>query len=155
MRHLALPSLLVVLAACLPDGPVGPAGPEGLPGPTGPQGIQGEPGPTGPTGPQGIQGPPGPTGPGLDRANVYCKSATMDAVQQTIDVTCDADLDVPLTGSCDPVGRPGTYVLCTNAPQLWDGPRTGQPAMWTCGWCDGAGGVNLQGARAWICCVRP
>ena len=79
----------------------------------------------------------------------------MDAVQQTIDVTCDGDLDVPIGGSCDttPAAR-GAYTLCTNMPQFWDGPRTGQPAMWTCGWCSSTGYVNVQFARAWICCVR-
>ena len=71
------------------------------------------------------------------------------------DVTCDGDLDVPLTGSCDALGRPGSYTLCSSTPQLWDGPRTGHPAMWTCGWCSTTGFVNVQFARAWICCVRP
>ena len=86
---------------------------------------------------------------------VYCNSVTMDAVQQTIDVTCDGDLDIPLSGSCDAVGKPGTYTLCFNTPQFWSGPRTGQPAMWSCGWCSATGFVNLQGAKAWMCCVRP
>jgi hypothetical protein len=78
----------------------------------------------------------------------------MAAAQQTISVTCDGDLDVPLTGSCDPFAATGTYTLCTNTPELWDGPRTGQPAKWTCGWCSTTGFVTIVGARAWMCCVR-
>jgi hypothetical protein len=152
MRHLALASLLLGLVACTNEGPVGPQGPKGDPGIQGPKGDQGL---QGIQGEQGIQGPRGLPGAGLDRSKVYCNSATMDAVQQTIDVTCTGDLDVPVGGSCDPVGRPGTYALCTNQPQFWDGPRTGQPAMWSCGWCNPQGFQNLQGARAWICCVRP
>ena len=153
MRLLVLAPLLAGFVAC--DGPRGPEGPQGPSGPSGPQGLKGDKGDQGIQGIQGIQGPIGPPGVGLDRSKVYCKSATMDAVQQSISVTCDGDLDVPLSGSCDPIGKPGTYTLCANLPELWDGPRTGQPAKWSCGWCDAAGGINLQGARAWICCVRP
>lgn len=152
MRTLAIVAVLAFAAGCTNDGtqgPVGPPGPAGPSGPTGPQGPQGAPGQ------QGIQGLPGLPGAGLDRSKVYCKSASMDAVQLTLDVTCDGDLDVPLTGSCDALGRPGSYTLCSSTPQLWDGPRTGQPAMWTCGWCSTTGFLNVQFARAWICCVRP
>ncbi len=77
---------------------------------------------------------------------MYCNNATMGAADLAISATCNGDLDVPLSGSCDPVGKPGTYTLCVNAPELWDGPRTGQPAKWTCGWCDAVGAVILQGA---------
>jgi len=152
MKTRALASILAVLAACSQEGPRGPEGPPGSsgpPGPSGPQGLQGG------QGPQGLQGVQGPPGVGLDRTRVYCNSTTMDAVQQTLDVTCTGDLDVPLSGTCDAVGKPGSYTLCTNAPQFWDGPRTGQPAMWTCGWCSTTGFVNVQFAKAWICCVRP
>ena len=155
MRHLALAALLIVLAACTQEGPRGPEGPQGPEGPTGPQGMQGVQGATGSQGIQGLQGVQGPPGVGLDRTKVYCNSAVADASQLSLDVTCNGDLDVPIGGSCDPVGRPGTYALCSNAPQFWDGPRTGQPAMWSCGWCDGVGAVNLPGAKAWICCARP
>jgi hypothetical protein len=154
MRQLTVTLVLLAGVACAegPRGSEGPQGPSGPPGPSGPSGPEGPQGPTGSRGLPGIQGIPGV---GLDRTKVYCKSATVDAVQQSISVTCDADIDVPLTGACDAAGVPGSYTLCTNLPQLWDGPRTGQPAMWTCGWCNGVGGVNLQGAKAWICCVRP
>ena len=150
MPRLFAVSLLVASLACErgPTGPQGPPGPQGIPG------SQGTPGLPGPKGDVGATGPTGPTGPGLDRSKVYCNSATMDAVQLTLNVTCSTDTDVPLAGSCDPAGKPGTYALCTNLPQFWDGPRTGQPAMWTCGWCSTAGFVNLQLAKAWICCVR-
>lgn len=152
MRKLALAAVLVALAACTE----GERGPQGPPGPEGARGEQGPPGPQGVQGEQGIQGIPGPPGLGLNRSNVYCKSAAMGALPALgIDVTCDADEDVPLTGSCDPAGRAGAYTLCTNQPQFWDGPRTGQPAMWSCGWCSTTGFVNLQGAKAWICCVSP
>jgi hypothetical protein len=154
MRHFIFATVVAASMACS-EGPRGPQGLQGPAGQTGPTGPQGDPGATGPQGPQGIQGIQGVPGVGLDRSKVYCKSATMDAVQQFIDVTCDGDLDVPLSGSCDAAGKPGAYTLCTNLPQLWDGPRTGQPAMWSCGWCNGVGGINLQGAQAWICCVRP
>ncbi len=152
MRALAIVALLALAAGCTNDGTQGPVGPPGPPGPSGPTGSQG---PQGTPGQQGSQGIPGLPGAGLDRSNVYCKSASMDAVQLTLDVTCDGDLDVPLTGSCDALGRPGSYTLCSSTPQLWDGPRTGHPAMWTCGWCSTTGFVNVQFARAWICCVRP
>lgn len=155
MRPLLLALLLLGIGACTQDGARGPEGPEGPPGPTGPSGPSGPQGIQGQEGQQGLQGFVGPPGAGLDRTKVYCNSASMDAVQQTIGVTCDADLDVPLTGSCDPLGQPGSYTLCTNLPELWSGPRTGQPARWTCGWCSTTGFVNIQGARAWICCVRP
>ena len=152
MKRLAMVAVLLFIVACSQQGPQGP---QGATGPTGPQGPSGPVGPTGPTGPQGIQGFPGLPGPGFDRNKVYCNSVTMDAVQQTIDATCDGDLDIPLSGSCDPVGRAGSYTLCFNSPQFWSGPRTGQPAMWSCGWCSATGTVNLQGAKAWMCCVRP
>ena len=143
-------SLLVLAVAC-EKGPTGAQGPEGPQGLQGPQGLKGD---TGLQGPQGLQGLQGPPGPGLDRTKVYCNSATMDSVQLTLNVTCSTDTDVPIVGSCDPAGKPGSYTLCTNQPQFWDGPRTGQPAMWTCGWCSTTGFVNLQAARAWICCLR-
>ncbi len=152
MRTLVFASVVAFVAAC--EGPRGPEGPQGPTGPSGPQGLKGDQGLQGVQGIQGIQGLPGPPGPGLDRAKVYCNSATMDAVQLSISVTCNGDLDVPLSGSCDPVGKPGAYTLCANRPELWDGPRTGQPAMWSCAWCDTGGSINLQFARAWICCVR-
>lgn len=152
MRPLALALLLAVLAACSQEGPRGPEGPPGPTGATGPSGPQGSQGGQGPQGNPGIQGPPGV---GLDRTKVYCNSATMDAVQLTISATCDGDLDVPLSGSCDAAGRPGSYTLCSSFPELWSGPRTGQPAMWSCGWCSTAGFVNVQFAKAWICCARP
>jgi hypothetical protein len=154
MRPIVVTSMLAAVLACS-EGPRGPQGPEGPQGPIGPKGDQGPSGPQGAQGIQGIQGIQGVPGVGLDRTKVYCKSATMAPDQLFVDVTCDGDLDVPLTGSCDAVGRPGTYTLCTNLPQVWNGPRTGQPAMWSCGWCSDVGGVNLQGAKAWICCVRP
>lgn len=152
MRTLALASILAVLAACSQEGPQGPEGPPGSPGPPGPSGPQGL---QGGQGLQGLPGSQGLPGVGLDRTKVYCKSATMDGVQLALDVTCDGDLDVPLTGSCDAAGKPGSYTLCTSTPQFWDGPRTGQPAMWSCGWCSTTGFVNVQLAKAWICCVRP
>jgi len=155
MRTLALASLLAVLAGCSQDGPVGPAGPPGPTGPSGPSGPQGPQGLQGGQGQQGLPGLQGPPGVGFDRTKVYCKSATMDAVQLTLSVTCDGDLDVPLSGSCDAAGKPGSYTLCSSFPELWDGPRTGQPAMWSCGWCSTTGFVNVQAARAWICCARP
>jgi len=151
MRALVLAVLLPALAAC-----EGARGPQGL---EGPQGAQGSQGPQGPQGSQGLQGPQGPqglqglTGPGLDRNKVYCNSAIMDAVQTHISASCDGDLDVPLAGSCDPVGAPGSYTLCANLPEFWSGPRTGQPATWTCGWCSTTRLVSIQGARAWMCCV--
>jgi hypothetical protein len=157
-------AVLAALVSCTQEGPRGPQGPEGPTGATGQQGLVGPVGATGPQGPsgvqgvegpQGVQGIPGVPGPGFDRNKVYCNSVTMDAVQQTIDVTCDGDFDIPLSGSCDAVGRPGSYTLCFNSPQLWSGPRTGQPAKWSCGWCSTVGFVNLQGAKAWMCCVRP
>jgi hypothetical protein len=154
MRHIAVTSMLAAALACS-EGPRGPEGPQGAAGPPGPTGPKGDSGPQGLQGIQGIQGLQGPPGVGLDRSKVYCNSATMDATQLFIDVTCTGDLDVPLSGACDAGGKAGTYTLCTNLPQLWDGPRTGQPAMWTCGWCDAVAGKNLQGAKAWICCVRP
>ncbi len=153
MRLLVLAPLLAVFVAC--EGSRGPAGPQGPTGPSGPQGPKGDKGDQGIQGIQGIQGPIGPPGVGLDRSKVYCNHATMTATQLSISITCNGDLDVPLSGSCDPVGRPGAYTLCSNLPELWDGPRTGQPAMWTCAWCDTGGSINLQGARAWICCTRP
>ena len=150
MGRLGLAALILALCACKgATGAPGPSGPEGPQGPQGAQGMQGI------QGPQGIQGIPGPPGAGLDRTKVYCNSTTMVAMQQTINATCTADTDVPIGGSCDAVGTPGSYTLCTNEPQLWDGPRPGQPAMWTCGWCSTTGYVNLTGAKAWICCVRP
>ena len=155
MRQLALAIVVVGLAACSSEGPRGPQGLDGPPGPPGPSGPSGPQGLPGQQGQQGIQGNQGLPGAGLDRNKVYCTSASMDAVQQTVSVTCAGDLDVPLTGSCDPLGLPGAYTLCANLPELWDGPRTGQPARWTCGWCSMTGFVNLQTARAWICCVRP
>lgn len=149
-RRVAI-TILLVLAACErgATGPQGPEGPQGLPGQ---QGAKGDPGTPGA---KGDPGTPGLNGAGLDRTKVYCNSATMDAVQLTLNVTCSTDTDVPLAGSCDPAGKPGTYSLCTNLPQFWDGPRVGQPAMWTCGWCSAGGYMNLQFAKAWICCVRP
>jgi len=152
MRSLAAAVLLAVLAACEgARGPQGPEGPTGAQGAQGPQGLQGSQGSQGPQGPQGLQGL---TGPGLDRNKVYCNSASMDAVQLSISATCDGDLDVPLAGSCDPVGKTGSYTLCTNMPEFWDGPRTAQPARWTCAWCSTTSFINIQAARAWMCCVR-
>ena len=151
MAKLGVATLILALGAC--KGATGSPGPPGPEGPQGPQGAQGIPGIQGP---QGIQGAPGLPGAGLDRSKIYCNSATMGpSPQQTVNVTCTADIDVPTGGSCDPAGQPGTYTLCSNEPQLWDGPRPGQPAIWTCGWCSGTGPINLQGAKAWICCVRP
>lgn len=96
MRKLALAAVLVALAACTE----GERGPQGPPGPEGARGEQGPPGFQGVQGEQGIQGIQGPPGLGLDRSNVYCKSAVMGALPALgIDVTCDADEDVPLTGS--------------------------------------------------------
>lgn len=156
MRELALVALVVfTLGGCSSEGPRGPQGLQGAPGPSGPSGPQGVQGDQGPQGLPGLQGAPGLPGAGFDRNKVYCNSAVMDAVQTTLDVTCDGDLDIPLSGSCDPVGRPGAYTLCFNEPQFWSGPRTGQPAMWSCAWCSTTSTVNLQGAKAWMCCVRP
>ena len=45
------------------EGPVGPAGPQGVVGPRGPQGVQGDTGAQGGVGPQGPQGAQGDTGP--------------------------------------------------------------------------------------------
>ncbi len=150
MRFDVVMLLVVGLMACSKGdtGPQGPQGPQGPVGSTGPQGPKGD------QGPQGIEGVQGVPGVGLDRSKVYCNSATMNATQQTLNVTCNSDTDVPIGGSCDTGGQPGTWTLCANEPQLWDGPRTGQPAMWTCGWCSATGPVNVQGAKAWICCVK-
>ena len=150
MTKLAI-ALLVVVAAGCEKGPTGPQGPQG------PQGIQGSQGPKGDPGilgPVGATGPTGPTGPGLDRSKVYCNSVTMDSVALNITVQCATDTDVPLSGSCETFGPTAALTLCDNRPQLWDGPRTGQPAQWTCAWCSSAGAVNVTGAKAWICCVR-
>ncbi len=78
----------------------------------------------------------------------------MDAAALIITVQCNTDTDVPITGSCETFGPTQALTPCDNRPQLWDGPRVGQPAQWTSAWCTGAGTVNVQGARAWICCVR-
>ena len=150
MTKLAI-ALLVVVAAGCEKGPTGPQGPQG---PQGIQGIQGTKGDPGIQGPVGATGPTGPTGPGLDRSKVYCNSVTMNGTDLTITVQCTADTDVPLSGSCETFGPTPALTLCDNRPQLWDGPRPGTPAQWTCAWCTGAGTVNVMGARAWICCVR-
>ena len=52
-----------------------------------------------------------------------------------------------LTGSCDPLAKTGSYTLCTNQPEFWDGPRTGQPARWTCAWCSTTSFINIQAER--------
>lgn len=62
--------------------------------------------------------------------------------------------NVPIGGSCETFSPSPALTPCDNRPQFWDGPRVGQPAQWTCGWCTNAGAVNVPGARAWICCVR-
>lgn len=150
MTRLAIASLLAASLAC----ERGSTGPQGPPGASGLQGVKGDPGLPGLKGDIGPTGPTGPTGPGLDRSKVYCNSVTASATDLVLTAQCSADIDVPLTGSCETFGPTPALTPCDNRPQLWDGPRPGTPAQWVCAWCSSAGVVNVTGAKAWVCCVR-
>lgn len=153
MRKLALASMLVALSAC-ERGPTGPQGPQGLQGPQGNPGPQGNAGTPGTKGDPGSPGLPGPPGAGLDRGKIYCVSQTMDATALILRVACTASADVPVSGSCESAGPTAALTLCENRAELWDGPRA-EAAQWTCSWCSSTGAVNVQGAKAWICCASP
>lgn len=152
MSKLAL-AITLALAACDRGaaGRQGPQGPQGLQGDPGPKGDPGSPGPRGDPGTPGLPGPPGA---GLDRAKIYCVSQTADAATLILRATCSASTDVPIAGSCETASSTAAVTLCENRPELWDGPRT-DSAQWTCSWCTSGGAVNVQGAKAWICCARP
>ncbi len=125
MKRFLIPFVLIlVVASCGKEGPMGPVGPEG---PQGPAGVDGSEGPTGPEGPQGPAGPEGPQGPigpegpaGVSLLKEYTATIPSDG---------NYTLDVPeITGK-----RTTTYVMA-----YWAFPTS--PNIWTPmtdGWLDG------------------
>lgn len=153
--------MVAILAAC--SGSTGVAGPQG---PKGDQGI------AGPQGAQGLQGAPGPQGvPGIpqSRSDIYCNGRTvglyvadggLSGTGGGFTVYCNADRDVPLSGSC--YGQwPQDTRLQTNAPGVWPATAaeldagTAGPADWVCDWRISGGPVHdLPQVQGVICCIK-
>lgn len=147
-----------------PKGDTGEQGPAGPAGPEGPRGPQGAPGATGPTGMPGAEGPPGMTGGGLyvAKAGVYCRGA--NATSSNVEVKCDTDRDLLISGGCNAGNLPSAWMLRTNGParNVWPGdgvhPAGGVgEATWRCEWTAENPNplpdfANSQ-AKATICCV--
>jgi hypothetical protein len=161
-------ALVLLLTACTgSQGPKGDTGAQGVQGPKGdtgaqgPKGDTGAQGPKGDTGAQGIQGIPGATGGGLyvNRSAVYCREQQgLSAGNADLTVTCAAQADLPLTGSCsgndDRIGLP-----MVSEPINWNAPNpipiTDAPAGWHCQYGKNGAAITVAYpfAVARICCV--
>ena len=150
--------IATLLAACSAStGQKGPAGP------TGPQGPQGVPGP---------QGDAGPTGGGLytSRTQIVCKGiqglfvadggvvASGGGASGTMQVRCDDENDLPLTGSCEG-SVPSDTALVGNVPDTWmasaaDLDAGVLPAGWMCSWVITGTVHDLPNVQGQMCCIK-
>jgi hypothetical protein len=161
MRYRFLATILLMAPlGCSSKGDAGPTGPQG---PAGPQGAQGLQGPVGPPGPAGDAG----GGLYAARTDAYCNSRSglfiadggVQGGQGQMEVSCDSEIDLPLTGTCDG-SQPGQYLLTFSHSANWGGPadplNPSQAARWQCTWQQwpGASAADMTQARAEICCIR-
>lgn len=156
--------LVTLLASCQGStGPQGPPGPKGDPGTQGIQGTQGpkgdpgDPGQQGLQGQQGIQGPPGPANGGLyaSRSDIYYRSSAVGTTTGFVEVSCDANGDLPLAGSCTEAEATSLHQCLEPGLSFWPNPNPTSPALYRCGWC--AGGVVVSAvptAQAHIVCIK-
>lgn len=152
--------VVVVASSCSsfqgPKGDPGPEGPQGPAGAEGPRGPQGFAGPIGATGPQGPEGMPGMNGGGLyvNKASVYCQEAV--ATTDGVEVSCNDDNDLLLTGGCSSGALSGTWTLRANFPAR-NVVGVGAAAAWRCEWGAATGTPQpdwgAAAAKAHICCV--
>lgn len=156
MRYHVL--IIAVLTAC--SGSTGSRGPTG---PQGPQGPQGVPGP---------QGDAGPAGGGIytSRSQVVCKGiqglfvadggvvASGGGAGGTMQVRCDDEHDLPLTGSCEG-SLPSDTALVSNVPDSWMASEADLdagvlPAGWMCAWVITGTVHDLPNVQGQMCCIK-
>jgi len=133
----------------------------GCAGPIGPQGEPGDEGPPGDAGAAGPKGDTGSTGGGYytSRENVYCNEVigTTSADAFRIAVDCNDANDLYLTGGCDRVNAPDSF-LYENAPVAIDQTTaSGFSAGHRCQWVFNPGGSapsSLPSARGRVCCIQ-
>src|SRR6266498_2469855 len=119
-------------------GPAGPVGPEGPQGSTGPQGAAG---PAGSPGPNGPAGPPGAANGGFyaSRANIYYRQSAVGTTTGIVQVSCDTNLDLPLSGACTEGENTALHLCLPPDLAAWPNANPSTPAAYVCTWC--AGGV--------------
>lgn len=161
LMRACLVATLTMLAACEgkrgPQGPAGPPGADGTPGTPGAPGAPGAQGDPGPQGIQGIQGPPGPANGGLyaSRADIYYRSSAVGTTTGSVSVSCDANADLPLSGSCTESETTALHLCLEPGISAWSSASPSVPALFRCVWCSGGVVVNnVPTAQAHIVCVK-
>jgi hypothetical protein len=126
-------------------------------------GPQGERGPEGQEGPEGRSGPPGDAGtPGgghyTSKQSVYCKEATGTtmAAGYALAVDCNDANDLYLTGGCDRVSEPNSFLYENSATGLDRNASSLVEAGHRCAWAFNptTGPSALPAARARLCCIE-
>lgn len=140
-------------------------------GSKGQQGPQGDQGPKGDQGPPGPQGDAGPMGGGIytSRTQVVCKGvqglfvadggvvASGGGASAMMQVRCDDEHDLPLTGSCEGT-IPSDTAMIGNAPDSWMASASELdagilPAGWMCTWVM-TSIHDLPNVQGQMCCIQ-
>jgi hypothetical protein len=153
-----LPLILLLCAGCGSNtGTVGPAGPPGPVGPQGPTGPQGTAGLAGSAGAIGPPGPPGPANGGLyaSRADIYYRASAVGTTTGIVRVSCDSNLDLPLSGACTEGEATSLHLCIEPAISFWPGANPTTPAAYVCTWCAAGLVVNtVPTGQAHIVCIK-
>jgi hypothetical protein len=72
-----------------------------------------------------------------------------------VEVSCDANSDLPLAGACTEAETPSLHLCVEPGLAFWPNANPTAPAPYRCVWCSGGIVVNIvPTAQAHIVCVK-